>query len=51
MTHVRTYLVPPKDVPVYGWRRPTYEQFCKLSDSMKEHVIQGGLELDEKPMN
>lgn len=50
MTHVRTYSVPPKDVPVYGWRRPTYKQFCKLSDSMKEHVIQGGLELDKKPM-
>ena len=51
MTDVRTDSVRLKDVPVFGWRRPTYEQFCKLSDSMKEHVIQGGLELDEKPMN
>lgn len=50
MVHDCTYSVPPKDTPVYGWRRPTYKQFCKLNDSMKNHVIQGGLELDIKPM-
>ena len=47
MTHSETYNNPiPVSIQNLGiikWVRPTYEQYCKLSLGMKEHVENGGL--------
>ncbi len=46
MTHKETYKSVHPSVQVIGWVRPTYEQYCKLSPAVKEHVENGGLILE-----
>lgn len=33
---------------IHNWVRPTFEQFLKLNEGAKQHVLQGGLMLDEE---
>lgn len=42
MSHVRT--LPVMMIPVtIEWYRPTFEEYEKLSEAMKEHIRNGGL--------
>lgn len=33
---------------IHNWVRPTFEQFLKLNEGAKQHVLQGGLMLEEE---
>lgn len=33
---------------IHNWVRPSFEQFMKLNEGAKQHVLQGGLLLDEE---
>lgn len=37
-----------KGLEIHNWVRPTFEQFLKLNEGAKQHVLQGGLMLDEE---
>ena len=43
MQHTRTFKNVPEGTVVHNWVRPTYEQYCRLSQGAKSHVEQGGL--------
>lgn len=42
MRHTQTYAQKP-NAHVKHWVRPSYQEYCYLSDAMKEHVRNGGL--------
>ena len=39
---------PPPFVEVHNWVRPTLEQTLRLSEGLREHVLNGGLVLEEE---
>lgn len=39
---------PPSYVKVHNWVRPSLEQTMSLSESMRNHILNGGLILEDK---
>lgn len=48
MGHTDTFNEPMKDVKVLNWYRPTLKATLKMSDGMIEHILNGGLILENK---
>lgn len=49
MSHKSTVqVVPCRDAKVCNWVRPIYDDFVKLSPGMQDHVMNGGLVLEEE---
>ena len=47
MTHTETYKSVPDGIKVLRWVRPSYEQYCNLSQYAREHVENCGLILED----
>lgn len=51
MVHKNTIRIYAHIIPeekIHNWVRPSFEQFMKLNEGAKQHVLQGGLMLDEE---
>lgn len=49
MSHTQTFRkeIVPESVEIKNWFRPTLEQTLKMSDGTIEHILNGGLILEE----